>query len=214
MRAGKIRAYAVAAKKRLASTPDIPTVDEAGVTGASGADSRDPAEIAISAKSSRPGGRTSLFVESCRLYRSRHSGPASSRCDLTLSLEHLPAPRAGKIPASAANAPGSYTQPISFIGLPVVAVPVPLQPLPIGVQIIAAPWREDVALRIAYALEQAGIAAVSRPALKDDAGMLDARAPCESLGATMGSSAFVPRGSPRQGSAALTHSPGSSVNSS
>src|SRR5262249_16537631 len=34
---------------------------------------------------------------------------------------------------------GIYTQPISFIGLPVVAVPVPLAPLPIGVQIIAAP---------------------------------------------------------------------------
>ena len=48
---------------------------------------------------------------------------------------------------------GIYTQPISFIGLPVVAVPVPMSPLPIGVQIIAAPWREDVALRIAHALE-------------------------------------------------------------
>ena len=60
---------------------------------------------------------------------------------------------------------GIYTQPISFIGLPVVAVPVPLQPLPVGVQIIAAPWREDVALRIAHALEQAGIAAATRPSL-------------------------------------------------
>ena len=58
---------------------------------------------------------------------------------------------------------GIYTQPISFIGLPVVAVPVPLQPLPIGVQIIAAPWREDIALRIAHALEQAGVAAATRP---------------------------------------------------
>jgi hypothetical protein len=48
--------------------------------------------------------------------------------------------------------------------------------LPIGVQIIAAPWREDVALRIAHALEQADIAAVTRPALEDNAGMLDARA--------------------------------------
>jgi len=54
---------------------------------------------------------------------------------------------------------GIYTQPISFIGLPVVAVPVPLEPLPIGVQVIAAPWREDVALRIAYALEQMGVVA-------------------------------------------------------
>jgi aspartyl-tRNA(Asn)/glutamyl-tRNA(Gln) amidotransferase subunit A len=58
---------------------------------------------------------------------------------------------------------GIYTQPISFIGLPVVAVPVPLAPLPIGVQIIAAPWREDVALRIAYALEQMGVATAPTP---------------------------------------------------
>ena len=58
---------------------------------------------------------------------------------------------------------GIYTQPISFIGLPVVAVPVPLKPLPIGVQIIAAPWREDVALRIAHALETKGIVAATRP---------------------------------------------------
>ena len=58
---------------------------------------------------------------------------------------------------------GLYTQPISFIGLPVVAVPVPLKPLPIGVQIIAEPWREDVALRIAHALEREGVAAAPRP---------------------------------------------------
>jgi aspartyl-tRNA(Asn)/glutamyl-tRNA(Gln) amidotransferase subunit A len=60
---------------------------------------------------------------------------------------------------------GIYTQPISFIGLPVVAVPIPLAPLPIGVQIITAPWREDVALRIAYALEQMGIAVAPVPPL-------------------------------------------------
>jgi aspartyl-tRNA(Asn)/glutamyl-tRNA(Gln) amidotransferase subunit A len=58
---------------------------------------------------------------------------------------------------------GIYTQPISFIGLPVVAVPVPLSPMPIAVQVIAAPWREDIALRIAYALEQAGVCAAPRP---------------------------------------------------
>ena len=58
---------------------------------------------------------------------------------------------------------GIYTQPISFIGLPVVAVPVPLTPLPIAIQIIAAPWREDVALRVAQALEQAGVASAPRP---------------------------------------------------
>jgi 1-carboxybiuret hydrolase len=58
---------------------------------------------------------------------------------------------------------GIYTQPISFIGLPVVVVPVPLQPLPIGVQIIVPPWREDVALRIAYSLEKNGVALAPRP---------------------------------------------------
>lgn len=58
---------------------------------------------------------------------------------------------------------GIHTQPISFIGLPVVAVPVPLEPLPIGVQIIAAPWREDIALRVAYALEKMGVAAAPAP---------------------------------------------------
>ncbi|AWN41543.1 AtzE family amidohydrolase [Methylobacterium durans] len=54
---------------------------------------------------------------------------------------------------------GLYTQPISFIGLPVVAVPVRLDGgLPLGVQIIAAPWREDLALRAAHHLERAGVA--------------------------------------------------------
>jgi AtzE family amidohydrolase len=60
---------------------------------------------------------------------------------------------------------GIYTQPISFIGLPVVAVPVPLDPLPIAVQIITAPWREDVALRVAHALEKKGVVAAPRPSL-------------------------------------------------
>jgi 1-carboxybiuret hydrolase len=58
---------------------------------------------------------------------------------------------------------GIYTQPISFIGLPVVAAPLPLSPLPLAVQIIAAPWREDVALRAACTLEAKGIVAAPRP---------------------------------------------------
>lgn len=58
---------------------------------------------------------------------------------------------------------GIHTQPISFVGLPVVAVPVPLEPMPIGVQIIAAPWREDIALRAAWALECAGVVAAPPP---------------------------------------------------
>jgi aspartyl-tRNA(Asn)/glutamyl-tRNA(Gln) amidotransferase subunit A len=35
--------------------------------------------------------------------------------------------------------------------------------MPIGVQIITAPWREDIALRVAYALEQMGVAAAPAP---------------------------------------------------
>ncbi|CAA2107137.1 Biuret hydrolase [Methylobacterium bullatum] len=57
---------------------------------------------------------------------------------------------------------GVFTQPISFIGLPVVAVPVRLdEGLPLGVQVIAAPWREDLALRVARQLERDGV--VSAP---------------------------------------------------
>jgi aspartyl-tRNA(Asn)/glutamyl-tRNA(Gln) amidotransferase subunit A len=59
---------------------------------------------------------------------------------------------------------GIHTQPISFIGLPVAAVPVPLDPMPIGVQVIAAPWREDIALRVSYVLERTGVAQAPRPA--------------------------------------------------
>jgi 1-carboxybiuret hydrolase len=59
---------------------------------------------------------------------------------------------------------GLFTQPISFIGLPVVAVPT-AGAMPIGVQIIAAPWREDIALRVARHLEVAGAAVAPRPPL-------------------------------------------------
>jgi AtzE family amidohydrolase len=63
---------------------------------------------------------------------------------------------------------GIYTQPISFIGLPVVAVPVPTPlGLPIGVQIITAPWREDLALRIARVLEARSVASAPMPKLED-----------------------------------------------
>ncbi|WP_437890044.1 AtzE family amidohydrolase [Phytobacter sp. V91] len=53
---------------------------------------------------------------------------------------------------------GMLTQPISFLGLPVVTVPVKTASgLPIGVQIIAAPWQEARCLQAAWRLEQAGI---------------------------------------------------------
>ncbi len=54
---------------------------------------------------------------------------------------------------------GLYTQPISFIGLPALSVPVQRDAgLPLGVQVIAAPWREDLLFAIAASLENIGIA--------------------------------------------------------
>ena len=61
---------------------------------------------------------------------------------------------------------GIYTQPISFIGLPVACAPVWIDDgLPLGVQIIAAPWREADALRVLRALETAGVATFRETAL-------------------------------------------------
>jgi 1-carboxybiuret hydrolase len=56
---------------------------------------------------------------------------------------------------------GLFTQPISCIGLPVVAAPVPgvAGTLPIGVQLIGAPWTEALLFRAAAVLERAGVCA-------------------------------------------------------
>ena len=61
---------------------------------------------------------------------------------------------------------GAYTQPISCIGLPAMSVPAAdpaalgaPRGLPVGVQLVAAPWREDHLFRVAAALERAGFAA-------------------------------------------------------
>lgn len=57
---------------------------------------------------------------------------------------------------------GLYTQPLSFIGLPIIAVPVQRpEAMPIGVQVIAAPYQEALVLRVAAALESQGV--VSAP---------------------------------------------------
>jgi Asp-tRNA(Asn)/Glu-tRNA(Gln) amidotransferase A subunit family amidase len=59
---------------------------------------------------------------------------------------------------------GVFTQPISFVGLPVVAVPVATSgTLPIGVQLIGAPFTESKLLRAAWELERAGVAKVHSP---------------------------------------------------
>lgn len=66
---------------------------------------------------------------------------------------------------------GMLTQPISFLGLPVVTVPLrTASGLPIGVQLIAAPFQEARCLRAARALEQMGIAAapVAKGSMSDE----------------------------------------------
>jgi 1-carboxybiuret hydrolase len=74
-----------------------------------------------------------------------------------------------KMPARASM--GLLTQPVSAIGLPVVTVPVwgmdPQAPhLPIGVQLIAAPWREELCLRAAKVLEASGLCHLKTPSLE------------------------------------------------
>jgi aspartyl-tRNA(Asn)/glutamyl-tRNA(Gln) amidotransferase subunit A len=62
---------------------------------------------------------------------------------------------------------GFFTQPISLVGLPVVAAPVhTLGTMPVAVQLIGAPWREADLLRVARVLEKSGVctAPVATPA--------------------------------------------------
>ena len=53
---------------------------------------------------------------------------------------------------------GMLTQPISFLGLPVTTVPLrTARGMPIGLQLIAAPFNEQACLRVARVLEESGI---------------------------------------------------------
>ena len=53
---------------------------------------------------------------------------------------------------------GRFTQPISFVGLPVLSVPVyGVAELPLGVQIITSPYNEALLLRLARVLEKEGM---------------------------------------------------------
>jgi aspartyl-tRNA(Asn)/glutamyl-tRNA(Gln) amidotransferase subunit A len=58
---------------------------------------------------------------------------------------------------------GVYTQPLSFIGVPVLSAPVDAPGLPVGVQIIGAPGREDLILAVAMHLEAEGVLAARAP---------------------------------------------------
>jgi len=52
---------------------------------------------------------------------------------------------------------GLYTQPVSFVGLPVIAAPLAVAGLPFGVQLIAAKGRDRALLRFAETLEERGL---------------------------------------------------------
>jgi amidase len=76
--------------------------------------------------------------------------------------------------------PTSFTTPASLTGWPAATVRAGTSPegLPIGVQLVARPWRDDVALAAALAVERAlggyrppGAAATPRGAAADPAGV-------------------------------------------
>lgn len=69
--------------------------------------------------------------------------------------------RLGGVDLPARPSIGVLTQPISCIGLPVAAVPIRRAGgMPVGVQVIAPPWQERRALRVAARLEALGVARV------------------------------------------------------
>jgi AtzE family amidohydrolase len=59
---------------------------------------------------------------------------------------------------------GIFTQPLSFVGLPIISVPIFMSGhLPLGVQVIGAPYNEAAVLRVAAQLEAMGVAEVRSP---------------------------------------------------
>lgn len=52
---------------------------------------------------------------------------------------------------------GALTMPFSLIGLPALVIPVADGPLPLGVQLISSPWREDLLFRAAAAIVRQGV---------------------------------------------------------
>ena len=108
-----------------------------------------------------------------RVYRDRVNALFGQWDVLVAPATPLPAPKIGEdwIEINGARHPsrpalGLLTQPISFAGCPVVAAP--LWPagtggLPIGVQLIAAPWNEALCLRAAKVLQDSGVAHLRSP---------------------------------------------------
>lgn len=87
--------------------------------------------------------------------------PATPVCAPTIGSESIEI-NGKHLPSRASM--GLLTQPVSCIGLPVCTVPVWTDAaLPIGVQLITAPWREDVCLAAAYRLEQMDVSRFRAP---------------------------------------------------
>jgi len=103
---------------------------------------------------------------------SRAMAKVFERCDILLApIAPCPAPQIGQAgmvidgqEVSVRKNLGAYTQPLSFIGLPVLAAPVNRPGrLPIGVQIIAAQGREDLVFAAAARLAAQGVVAAHPP---------------------------------------------------
>ncbi|MBB3013320.1 AtzE family amidohydrolase [Cupriavidus alkaliphilus] len=69
---------------------------------------------------------------------------------------------AGRIYRPRADA-GHMTRPLSLAGLPVVAAPCAGEGLPVGIQIVAPPWRESLALAAGHFLEAQGLCSRAVP---------------------------------------------------
>uniref|UniRef100_UPI0020C6CCED amidase family protein n=1 Tax=Sphingomonas bacterium TaxID=1895847 RepID=UPI0020C6CCED len=76
-------------------------------------------------------------------------GPAPPIADPTIMIDGAPAPARANL--------GLYTQPISFLGLPVVAAPLPVAGLPMGVQLIGRPGADAELLGFAGWCEAEGL---------------------------------------------------------
>ncbi len=109
-----------------------------------------------------------LYIQAQRFrawYRERVREIFQSVDVLLTPTTPCPAPRIGQETMTLAGVTvptrpnlGLYTQPLSFIGLPVISVPVAeTGSLPLGVQLVAAPWNEAALFRVAAALERAGV---------------------------------------------------------
>jgi AtzE family amidohydrolase len=84
-------------------------------------------------------------------------GPAPLIDDPMVLIDGRPAPARANL--------GIFTQPLSFVGLPVVAVPLRVaERLPLGVQLIGAPGNEAVLLAFAARLEGEGLIGCTPPA--------------------------------------------------